>query len=104
MPLTYHTAVRLIRGRGGIFTGHGREHDEFTMPWGTKVMVPRHRGDLSPGAKADIKRRARGPPRERCRHGLTPPRAAGRARVLLALLARTSVHTLIFPLPACARR
>lgn len=32
MPLTYRSAVKLIRARGGVFTGHGREHDEFTMP------------------------------------------------------------------------
>ena len=32
MPLTYRTAVKLIRERGGAFTGRGREHDEFTMP------------------------------------------------------------------------
>ena len=54
MPLTYRSAVKLIRARGGVFTGHGREHDEFTMPWGEKVMVPRHRGDLSPGVERDI--------------------------------------------------
>lgn len=55
MPLTYRTAVKLIRERGGAFTGHGREHDEFTMPWGDRIMVPRHRGDLSPGVEASIR-------------------------------------------------
>ncbi|MBM6775467.1 hypothetical protein [Olsenella profusa] len=60
MPLTYRQAVRLIRENGGRFTGHGREHDEFTMPWGTKVMVPRHRGDFSPGVEDSIRKRATG--------------------------------------------
>ena len=64
MPLIYRSAVKLIRARGGVFTGHGREHDEFTKPWGDRVMVPRHRGDLSPGVERDIRRRVRGARRE----------------------------------------
>ncbi len=60
MPMTYRQAVRLIRAHGGMFTGHGKEHDEFTMPWGAKIQVPRHRDDLSPGVEADIKKRVAG--------------------------------------------
>ena len=66
MPLTYRSAVKLIRARGGVFTGHGREHDEFTIPWGEKVMIPRHRGDLSPGVESDIRKKVGG---ERQRRG-----------------------------------
>lgn len=40
MPLNYRRAVKLIKQNGGLFTGHGKEHDEFTMPWGTKIMIP----------------------------------------------------------------
>ena len=62
--MTYRQALRLIKANGGTFTGHGKEHDEFTMPWGTKVQVPRHRGDLSRGVEDDIRKRATGARRD----------------------------------------
>ena len=58
MPLTYRQAVRLIREHGGTLARHGREHDDFVMPWGDRVMVPRHGGDFSPRVEADIRKRA----------------------------------------------
>ena len=60
MPMRYRDAVRYITERGGAFHGHGKEHDTFIMPWGTKIRIPRHRGDLSPGVERDIKLRADG--------------------------------------------
>ncbi len=60
MPMRYRDAVRYILDRGGMFVCHGREHDTFAMPWGTKIRVPRHRGDLSRGVEDDIKKRADG--------------------------------------------
>ena len=60
MPMTYRDAARYIADRGGSLLAHGKEHDTFVMPWGTKIRVPRHRGDLSPGVERDIKQRANG--------------------------------------------
>lgn len=37
MPMTYRDAVRYIKERGGVFLEHGKEHDTFIMPWGTKT-------------------------------------------------------------------
>lgn len=51
MPMSYRDAVRYIRERGGKLLNHGKEHDTFIMPWGTKIRLPRHRGDLTPGWK-----------------------------------------------------
>ena len=60
MPMTYRDAVRYIKERGGVFLEHGKEHDTFMMPWGTKIRLPRHRGDLKPGVEDDVKKRADG--------------------------------------------
>lgn len=60
MPLTYRQAVKLIKQNGGKFTAHGKEHDEFTMPWGTKIYLPRHKKTFSPGVENDIGKRALG--------------------------------------------
>lgn len=60
MPMTYREAVKLIKKNGGIFKGHGGKHDIFEMPDGTKIQVPRHRKDLSPGVERDIKKKATG--------------------------------------------
>ena len=60
MPLNYRQAVKLIKQNGGLFTGHGKEHDEFTMPWGTKIMIPQHKGDFSVGVEDDIRKRVAG--------------------------------------------
>lgn len=60
MPMNYRQAVKLIRKHGGKFDHHGRNHDEFIMPWGTVVEVPRHKGDFTPGVEDDIKKRATG--------------------------------------------
>ncbi len=46
MPMTYRDAVHCIKRRGKKFLEHGKEHDTFTMPWGTKILLPRHRGVL----------------------------------------------------------
>lgn len=53
-------AIKLIKEHGGIFIGHGARHDGFEMPWGTKVQVPRHKGDFSSGVEDDIRKRATG--------------------------------------------
>lgn len=60
MPLTYREAVKLIRNNGGKLIGHGARHDEFEMPWGTKVLIPRHKGDFSPGVEDDIRKKVAG--------------------------------------------
>lgn len=36
MPMTYRDAVRCIKRRGKKLLEHEKEHDTFTMPWGTK--------------------------------------------------------------------
>lgn len=60
MPMSYRDAVRYIRERGGKLLNHGKEHDTFIMPWGTKIRLPRHRGDLTPGVEDDVKKRTNG--------------------------------------------
>ena len=60
MPMTYRDAVQYVLARDGVFLNHGREHDTFVMPWETKIRIPRHRGNLSPGVENDIKKRADG--------------------------------------------
>ena len=60
MPMSYRDVVRYIRERGGELLAHGKEHDTFVMPWGTKIRLPRHRGDLTPGVEDDVKKRADG--------------------------------------------
>lgn len=60
MPMTYRSALRLIKENGGVFVRHGGRHDEFQMPWGVKILVPRHSGDFSRGVEGDIKRKVTG--------------------------------------------
>ena len=60
MPLPYREAVRLIKNAGGIFAALGANHDQFLMPWGTIVTLPRHKKDFSPGVEADIRKRISG--------------------------------------------
>ena len=59
LPFTYRDSVALIRTHGGIFLKHGSNHDLFRMPTGLIVPVPRHRGDLSRGVEASIRRSVR---------------------------------------------
>ena len=60
MPMNYREAAKLIRKHGGVFKRHGGNHDEFEMPWGTKVQVPRHKGVFTSGVEDDIRKRATG--------------------------------------------
>ena len=64
MPMNYRRAVKLIQKHGGKFKSHGGNHDKFEMPWGTEVLVPRHKGDFTPGVEDDIKKRATGAKRD----------------------------------------
>lgn len=64
MPMNQRQAVKLIAKNGGRFVAHGKKHDEYEMPWGTKVEVPRHKGDFTPGVEDDIKKRATGKRRD----------------------------------------
>ena len=58
MPMNRRTAIQLIRKQGGKFVVHGANHDEFEMPWGTKIQVPRHKRDFSIGVEKDIIKKA----------------------------------------------
>ena len=60
MPMNYRGAVNLIKQYGGVFSGHGARHDEFTMPDGTKIQVPRHKGDFTVGVEKDIQKKVAG--------------------------------------------
>lgn len=60
MAMDRRAALKLIKQHGGIFAGHCGRHDEFEMPWGTKVQVPRHKGEFSKGVEDDIRKRATG--------------------------------------------
>lgn len=64
MPMNRRQAVKLITENGGRFVAHGKRHDEYEMPWGTKVQVPRHAKDFSPGVEDDIRKRATGKRRD----------------------------------------
>lgn len=64
MAMDRREALKLIRKHGGVFVGHGARHDEFRMPWGTKVQVPRHAKDFSKGVEDDIRKRATGARRD----------------------------------------
>lgn len=57
VPLTYRSAVRLIKKQGGRFGYHGAEHDIFYSADGKPIAVPRHPGDLSSGVERSIKKR-----------------------------------------------
>lgn len=57
MPLTYRTAVRLVKKGGGRFLRHGAEHDLFMTREGRLLAIPRHPGDLSPGVERDIRQK-----------------------------------------------
>lgn len=58
--MNFKQAVKLITTNGGRFVGLGARHDEFETPWGTKIQVPRHKGDFSKGVEDDIEKRATG--------------------------------------------
>ena len=60
MPLNYQQAVKLIKEHGGRMVAHGKRHDEFAMPWGVKIQIPRHKGDFSRGVEDDIRKRVAG--------------------------------------------
>ena len=64
MPMDQRQAVKLIKKQGGRFHEQGKKHDEYLMPWGTKVQVPRHAGDFTPGVEDDIRKRATGKRRD----------------------------------------
>ncbi len=44
MPLTYRSAVRLIKKHGGYFGYHGAEHDIFYSADGKPIAVQNIRG------------------------------------------------------------
>ena len=46
MPMTYRDTIRYIKEQGKKFLEHGKEHDTFMMPRGTKIRLSRHRGVL----------------------------------------------------------
>ncbi|MCD8199549.1 MAG: type II toxin-antitoxin system HicA family toxin [Coriobacteriaceae bacterium] len=56
MPLTYRSAVKLIKENGGVFVRHGANHDLYCTADGKIISVPRHPGDLSAGVERSIKR------------------------------------------------
>lgn len=57
MPWTSRTAIKEAKKLGGKLLRHGAEHDLYIMPDGTKVTIPRHPGDLTPGVERDIKKK-----------------------------------------------
>lgn len=61
MPLNYRSAVKLIKAHGGKLVRHGAVHDIFETPDGAEIPVPRHPGDLSPGAERQIERKLESP-------------------------------------------
>lgn len=60
MAMDRRAALKLIKQHGGVFAGHGGRHDGFEMPRGTKVQVPRHKGEFSKGVEDHIRKRATG--------------------------------------------
>lgn len=60
MPMSYREAVKLIKNHGGELFRHGGSHNLFIMPWGAKIAVPRHPGDLSPGVERNIRKKVTG--------------------------------------------
>lgn len=57
MPMTAQEAIRKLKREGWKEVRQAGSHKQFVKD-GTRITVPAHKGDLTPGVERDIRKKA----------------------------------------------